>query len=371
MFSSASPQSNNRSAVPLTSSSRRASGRTRAVAVVLVLVAMLLGGAAPAGAAGAKKSKCDATAGWSFVGRPVNLTRLGADGVYVWIEKSGAWRVSTTHGNRRVQRISGSITFDAPVTSKPSGSEGTFGDVSLASPNVVNFSFANYGGVDGISIASPCSTVVSVNASIDDSPIAPSQIFVGAAGASPSSVPLTLARSGAVAGAQPGASNVGGSSTVVVPSQSAPAVVAAPASPVPAVPACSAGGWPAVLSGKPKVLSAKAVPSGVYLWVEKNVLKVQAIVPGPQPSIVVGRISANATVTVVGAGTESKRDLVKSDGSTVSFSLRVSRASDGFEITSACATQFIVEATIDEEVAPLFLGANAAPIPAQPYLVAK
>jgi hypothetical protein len=113
------------------------------------------------------------------------------------------------------------------------------------------------------------------------------------------------------------------------------------------------------------------IPQGVYLWVEKNVLKVQAIVDGPQPSIVAGRISANATVSVVGVGLEGKRDTVKSDGSTVSFSLRVNRASDGFELTSLCATQFIVEATIDEVVAPLFLGANSAPIPAQPYLVAK
>ena len=371
MFSSASPQPNSHSPSPLAKAPRIATRLSRAAAVVLVLVALLVGsGIEPAAAAGAKKTKCDATAGWSFVGRPANLTRLGADGLYIWMEKSGIWRISTTHANRRVQRISGSITFDAPVTSKPNGGEGTFGDVSLTAPNVVSFSFANYGGVDGISITSPCSTAVSLNATIDDAPIAPSQLFVGAAGASPNSVPLTLARSGAVAGAQPGASNVGGSSAVVVSSQTT-APIAAPAPAAAAAPTCSAGGWPAVLSGKPKVLSAKAVPEGVYLWVEKNVLKIQAIVDGPQPSIVVGRISANATVTVVGVGLEGKRDLVKSDGSTVSFSLRVNRASDGFELTSACATQFIVEATIDEEAAPLFLGSNAAPIPAQPYLVAK
>jgi hypothetical protein len=357
----------------------------RACVFGLTLVSVLvLGGIEPASAAGQKKAKCDAGAGWAFVGRPVNLARLGPEGVYVWFEK-GVWRIATTHANRRVQRVSGSITFDSPVAAKPSGSEGTFGDVSVPSPNVVNFSFTNYGGVDGISVAAPCATAVSLTASVDDVVASPSQIFVGAAGTNPTAVPLTMARSTAFAGALPGVSNVGGSSAVVVPSSPAAAAATTPlalpatspnsvAAAAPAAGtslACSAGGWPAVLSGRPKVLNAKVVPQGVYLWVEKNVLKVQAVVDGPQPSIVVGRISANATVTVVGVGSEGKRDTVKSDGSTVSFSLRVNRASDGFELTSLCATQFIVEATIDDVVAPLFLGANSAPIPAQPYLVAK
>jgi hypothetical protein len=403
MFSSASPQPNrHRTAVlwraksKLTSGlgtpnssrilARSAGSLRRFVLIGLALIALLSGGIVdPASAAAQKKAKCDAGSGWAFVGRPANLSRLGADGVYVWFEK-GVWRIATTHANRRVQRISGSVTFDAPVTSKPSGSEGTFGDVSVPSPNVVNFSFANYGGVDGISVSSPCSTSVSVTATIDDALVSPSQLFVGAAGTNPTSVPLTMARSTASAGSQPGVSNVGGSSSVVVPSPAAAATAASAsasnASPIAvtapvvsgvvgAPAACTAGGWPAVLTGRPKILNAKNVPQGVYLWVEKNVLKVQAVVDGPQPSIVAGRISANATVTVVGAGLEGKRDLVKSDGSTVSFNLRVFRSSDGFELTSACASQFIVEATIDDVVAPLFLGANSAPIPAQPYLVAK
>jgi hypothetical protein len=362
MLSAASPQLNHHKIARLVAS-RKAVLLSRFVVVGLVLLTILLGPMVePASAAGVKKSKCDATAGWAFVGRPANLARLGPDGVYVWVEKSGVWRISTTHANRRVQKISGSITFDSPVVGKPSGSEGTFGDVSVPSPNVVNFSFANYGGVDGISISSPCSTTVTLNASIDDAPIAPTQLFVGAAGTNPTSVPLSMTRTASSPGAQPAVSNVGGSSAVVVPSPGV-AVTTASTGPVPtpvislpaaasatsaAAPACSVGGWPAVLAGRPKLLSAKVIPQGVYLWVEKN-----------------------ATVTVVGVGLEGKRDVVKSDGSTVSFSLRVNRASDGFELTSLCATQFIVEATIDDVVAPLFLGANSAPIPAQPYLVAK
>ena len=376
MLSSASPQQNFLLSLASSFASAKAVRVLRRFAVVgLALMTLLLVGVVePAAAASQKKSKCDSGAGWAFVGRPTNLSRLGSDGVYVWFEK-GAWRVATTHANRRVQHVSGSITFDAAVTGKPSGSEGTFGDVSVPSPNVVNFSFSNYGGVDGISVASPCTTSVSVTATVDDVLVSPNQLFVGAAGTNPSSVPLTMARSAAVSGSQPGVSNVGGSSSVVVPSLPAAVVPPAASSSIPtaagAPVACSAGGWPAVLSGRPKVLSAKSVPEGVYLWVEKNILKVQVIVDGPQPSMVVGRISANATVTVVGAGLEGKRDTVKSDGSTISFSLRVNRASDGFELTSLCATQFVVEATIDEVVAPLFLGANSAPIPAQPYLVAK
>jgi hypothetical protein len=393
MLSSASPQPNRRQAFspPLLPGVAGAVKRLRRFAVsgLLVVPLVLIGAVEPAAAANQKKVKCDSSAGWAFVGRPANLTRLGADGVYVWFEK-GVWRIATTHANRRVQRISGSITFDAPVAAKPAGSEGTFGDLSVPSPNVVNFSFANYGGVDGISVASPCSTAVSVTATIDDALISPSQLFVGPAGSNPSAVPLTIARSTATTGALAGVSNVGGSAAIVVPGPSAAVAPVLP-SPSPSASAlaiassaasatsvgtsasapCSSGGWPAVLSGRPKVMSAKVVPQGVYLWVEKNVLKVQAIVDGPLPSMVVGRISANATVSVVGVGLEGKRDTVKLDGSTVSFSLRVNRASDGFELTSLCATQFVVEATIDEVVAPLFLGANAAPIPAQPYLVAK
>jgi hypothetical protein len=182
MLSAASPQLNRHTAAQFVASPKIA-GWSRFLVAGFAVLAFLLGATiTPAAAAGAKKSKCDATAGWAFVGRPANLARLGPDGVYVWIDKNGAWRISTTHANRRVQRISGSITFDSPVVGKPSGSEGTFGDVSVPSPNVVNFSFANYGGVDGISVTSPCSTAVSVTATIDDAPIAPTQLFAGAAG---------------------------------------------------------------------------------------------------------------------------------------------------------------------------------------------
>ena len=386
MFTSASPQPNPRW-VPVRTLGSPAPFR-RLWVVVLSMLALLLGGLVGPASAAKKSVKCDPNAGWAFVGRPANLSRLGAEGIYVWVEKGGAWRVSTTHANRRVQRISGSMTFDAPIAGKPTGSEGTFGDVSNPSANVVNFSFANYGGVDGISVSSPCSTSVSITAIVDDVPVVATQMFVGAAGVNPTSVPLVLARTGNSSAAQPGASNVGASSAVVVtaitpttagaantnatvfPPVGSPANPVLPSTPSSAVP-CSSGGWPTVLAGRPKVLSAKAVPEGVYLWVEKNVLKVQAILEGAQAAIVAGRISANATVTVVGAGLEGKRDPVKSDGSTVSFSLRVLRSSDGFELTSLCATQFVVEATIDDAPAPLFLGANAAPIPAQPYLVAK
>ncbi len=301
----------------------------------------------------AKKTatKCDATAGWGAVAsRPTTLARLGTSGVYVWNEK-GVWRVSVTHPDRKVQKFQGTITFDAPMAAKPVGAEGT-GDVVQSNATTATFSFANYGGVDGVAVTAPCANVVTISGSIDGQPLTVTQVFLGSSGANPTVVPVVLTKS----------SN---SAAAVAPSTLAPNSVAAKE--------CANPTWPTSLQGRPAILknNGRLATQGMYVWAEKSVLKAVLVGEAARPVQVDGTFTANADIRVAPVGLEGRKDALKANGTVVTFSFLTGAGLDGFDLTSPCATQVVIEATMDDGPITVFLGPNAAAVPALPYLLTR
>ena len=317
---------------------------------MVVCALMLVGAGANPAAATAKKTKCDGAAGWSAVaGRPSGLARLGTSGMYVWNEK-GVWRLSVTHGDRRLQKFQGSISFDAPISSRPVGAEGTFGDVVLANGSSAAFTFANYGGVDGVAISAPCATTVTVNGTIDGQPIASTQIFLGANGVNPAVVPAVLTKTSAT-------------STTAAASQTSTTVARE----------CANVNWPSGLQGRPAALknNGRNAASGMYLWAEKSILKVAIVGEQGKTFDAEGSLTANAEVRATPVGLEGRKDALRVEGNTVTFNFKTSGNVDGFDLVSPCATQIVVEATLNDAPITLFLGSAAAAVPALPYLVTR
>lgn len=332
---------------------RARAGRLMVVAATVgVAVAMtVVGPAVPASAAKKTAARCDAVTGWSnAAGRPVGLTRLGASGVYVWNEK-GVWRLSVTHADRRLQRFQGSISFDAAITARPVGAEGTFGDVVQTNGSTVSFSFANFGGVDGVAVTAACAAAVTITATVDGQPIAPAQMFIGGAATNPSAVPVVITKSVPLAAAA--SATVGQTTT--------------------SVRECANTAWASGLQGRPAVLknTGRNATPGMYLWAEKSVLRAVIVGEPGKPLPIDGTLTANAEVRVTPIGLEGRRDSLKAEGTVATFSFKSGGGLDGLELTSPCATQVVIEATINDGPITLFLGPNAAAVPAMPYLLTR
>jgi hypothetical protein len=357
--------------------SRRRRPMRRVGAALSAWAVLLAAFGAPAATAGAAKktaARCDASAGWTAAqGRPATLGRLGLSGFYVWNDK-GTWRVSVTHENRKLSKFQGTLTFDAAVSGKPVGAEGTYGDVVVTGPNTVSFSFSNYGGVDGVAIAAPCATSVALTGTIDAVPVEPDEIFVGSQSLNPSAVPLTLTRTASATGATPGPSNV----VTPVAAVTAPTSVPAPAGAAAVVPvaaeACDGDPWPSGVVGRPKILrNLKTAAPGIYVWGEKDrqTIRLVGVAQRSAPQTFTGRITASGPLTAVPIGTKIRRDSVKAEGNTVTFSFRTAGGTDGIEISAPCVSQVVIEALANDGLVTVFLGESATPIPALPYLVAR
>ena len=324
---------------------------------------------APSPAGAAKKTKCDATAGWaSMVGRSPAFVAGGATGLYVWQER-GTWRVGATTDRGAATTITATITFDAAVSGRPVGTEGK-SDIIDVRTQSVKFRFLNFGGLDGVAIDSPCASSFTIQGNVDGQALTPQQVFLGPTAASPASVPATVTRGSTVptttlATASAATGTAGsGAATVVAPvaSQPGPATTA--------VVACSTAAWPAPLIGRP---AFRKGPAGVYAWIEKGVLRMAFESDPGSPRIIEGRITANGPVTLRGVGGKPG-DVVKANGQQVSFSLRVGGAGDTFDVVAPCATSFSLEATIDgapAAPAQVFVGNFAAPAAALPLVLSR
>lgn len=322
-----------------------------------VIVASLLpAGVASAGAA--KKAKCDAVSGWSaYAGRPAGFVAGGTTGLYVW-QENGTWRVGATNDRGARTTFSATVTFDAPVSGKPIGTEGKSDIVDVRAQSV-RFRFANFGGVDGVAIDSPCSSSVTVSASVDGQPLTPQQVFLGASGANPGAVPVVLTRGST---APTTVTSAPTTLTTLPPPSAAP--LAATAS------ACPTTAWPVGASGRP---SFRKGPAGVYVWIEKGVLRLAFESDPGAPRVYEGKVVANAPLTVKTVGAE-RRDQIKVAGQQVSFSLRVGAAGDSFDVTAPCASSFSLEVTVDGTPIPasqVYLGATATPSVSMPAVIGR
>ena len=327
----------------------------RLVAVVVTALTVLGTAVVPADAATKKAAKCDATSGWAaFAGRAPNFVAGGTTGLYVWQER-GVWRIGATNDRVGPTTFSAVVTFDAPITGKPVGTEGKSDIVEIRSQSV-RVRFSNFGGLDGVAIESPCASVISVKGEIDGQAMTPQQVFFGPAAMNPSAMPGAIQRGSAVP-------TISAAATTSA-STGQPAVSAAVATACPTTP------WPAGVSGRP---AFRRGPGGIYAWIEKGVLRLAfETEPGP-PRQFDGRVVANAPVKAL-SGAVERRDVVKASGQQVAFSLRVNAAGDSFDVVSPCATSFSLEGSVDGvPLAPtqIFVGGSATPAVSVPAIISR
>jgi hypothetical protein len=335
--------------------SRRQHSRIAQAAVVATLFLPMLAPAVASAAGKKSAAKCDAVTGWSAVsGRPTNLNRLGVGGFYVWNEK-GVWRLSVTHGDRRLQKFQGTVSFDAPIATRPVGAEGTFGDVVQSNGSTATFTFSNYGGVDGVAIIAPCANTVTVSGTIDGQPVTVGQLFLGSAGTNPPVVPVVLTKSSS--------SPVAASPAPAVPTTAAASVTKDCANPL----------WAPGLQGRPAALkgNGRNAATGMYLWAEKSTLRAVVVGDTGRSVQVDGTMTANADVRVTPVGLDGRKDSLKAEGNVVTFSFKTGVGLDGLDLVAPCATQLVIEATIDDGPITLFIGPGAAAVPAMPYLLTR
>ncbi len=328
----------------------------RLVAVVVSALTVLGATAAtPAGAAGRKATKCDATSGWAaFGGRAPSFVAGGTTGLYIWQER-GVWRIGATNDRGAPTTFSAVVTFDAPISGKPVGTEGKSEIVEIRSQSV-RLRFANFGGLDGVAIESPCASVISVRGEIDGQAMTPQQLFFGPAAVNPAAMPGVIQRGSAA------------------PTTSAVAPIAASTAQPPALAAvataCPTTPWPVAVSGRP---AFRRGPGGVYAWIEKGVLRLAFETDPGSPRQFDGRVVANAPVKALSGGVE-RRDVVKASGQQVAFSLRVNAAGDSFDVVSPCATSFSIDGSIDGvALAPtqIFVGGAATPPGSVPAIISR
>lgn len=327
--------------------------RVGLLATVLAGVVLLAGGpsAPAASAATAKKAaaKCDAVAGWSaLVGTPQGFAAGAPIGLYVWNQK-GTWIVAATGPDRRLRLFQGSITFDAPLVGKPVGLDGK-SDLSAVGANAVGFTFKNFGRVDSIAVSSPCATTVTVTGTVDGVPLATTQVFLGASGVNPTAVPAVVRRESS-------------SSSQVAPLASAPDASACPTNP-----------WPSNTVGRPTVARNRRA-AAFQVWNEKasGAWQAIAVAESGRPQLFEGRITVNAPAVVAPIGLEGA-DAVRVDGNTVVFSFRTSKAGDGFQIFAPCASQLVIEVSVDGVPltgADVLVGPAALPAPVLPLTISR
>lgn len=336
--------------------------RTHRSIAARVLVALVLAvGAALAvsvDANAAKKVKCDATAGWAaLAGRAPTFVAGGPTGLYLWQER-GTWRVGATNDRGSQTTFSATVTFDAAISGKPVGTEGK-SDIVEVRAQSVRVRFSNFGGLDGVAIEAPCATSITIQGSIDGQSLNGQQVFLGSSAANPASVPVTVTRS--IASAV--------TISTAAPVSSAATILGAPATPAVAV-ACTTAAWPAALNGRP---AFRRGPAGIYVWIEKGILRLAFETDPGSPRLMEGRIVANGAVTLRSVANERK-DQVKLAGQQVTFSLRVGGGGDAFDVVAPCATSFSIDATIDGvpvASTQVFVGPTAAPPAAIPLVLSR
>ena len=338
------------------------SSAVRAFAALVLSVGASSAASVQANAASTKKVKCDASSGWSaLAGRAPTFVAGGPTGLYLWQER-GTWRVGATNDRGTQTTFTATVTFDASISGKPVGTEGK-SDIVEVRAQSVRLRFSNFGGLDGVAIEAPCASTIGIQGSIDGQPLTSQQVFLGSSAANPASIPASVTRSIAPV--------VAATSTVVgVPvSTSAVTTLGVQATPAVVV-ACSATAWPAALTGRP---AFRRGPAGIYVWLEKGILRLAFEADPGSPRLIEGRVVANGPVTVRSLANERK-DQVKVSGQQVTFSLRVGGGGDAFDVVAPCATSFSIDATIDGVAVAsnqVFVGPNAAPPAALPLVLSR
>ena len=125
-------------------------------------------------------------------GRPAAHT--DATGVYLWHTTDG-WhlRVNDPGPDRAV--FTGTVRVDGQVVSVGRHLEQRGeGVVTRTATGVVGFRFTNYGGVDGLDLATRCTSHLTVRVRVGGHAVDASHVWIGADGHHPAAVPTRIAK---------------------------------------------------------------------------------------------------------------------------------------------------------------------------------
>jgi hypothetical protein len=108
----------------------------------------------------------------------------------VWTDKDG-WHLRVSHDGHDRAIFTGAVTTDGVIKAVGRHTEG--GDIVLSiGAKRVLFRFVNYGHIDGIDFAVPCSTEVHFAVALNGKALPVNKIVIGAGNHHPSSDPFTI-----------------------------------------------------------------------------------------------------------------------------------------------------------------------------------
>jgi len=144
--------------------------------------------------AGAAETQSCSTESWPAAANGRPAVHLDAQGVYLWHTARG-WRLRVNEPGADRAVFTGSVRVDGRVVAIGRHLENHGeGVVTRTGAGAVGFRFVNYGGVDGLNLATRCSSKLVLRVSMNGHVVPPSRVFVGADGHHPSSLPTTVTR---------------------------------------------------------------------------------------------------------------------------------------------------------------------------------
>lgn len=173
----------------------------RKTLVGLGLAAALTAALAAAPASAARRPPVPSTSApcptgqWSPTaqGRPASLAPGSATGAYLWHDGSG-WSLRVTHPGSSRMVFSGTIDSSAALAGIGRALESSDSVQFTHRNGKVTFRFVNYGRIDGIDFTVGCSNAFTLNLKVNGVQAATTQVFVGAGGTNPLSVPFAMER---------------------------------------------------------------------------------------------------------------------------------------------------------------------------------
>jgi hypothetical protein len=125
-------------------------------------------------------------------GEPKTFHAGATEGVYLWHNDHG-WHLAVTHsGDQRVE-FKGSIASSSRITEVARRDERN-DTIVQRGERTVQFTFENFGGIDGIDFHLACGRGFKLSATVNGQRISTSHVFVGEDSVHPKHMPMTVLR---------------------------------------------------------------------------------------------------------------------------------------------------------------------------------
>lgn len=161
-----------------------------------LLVGLPAAVAAPVAAMPAETDDSGCVAGqWpvEYEGRPASFQAHAQKGIYVWHDDRG-WHLGVTHEGQGPAVFKGRISVNGRLIGHERFAEGRDEAVIRRDPMRILYRFVDWGWIDGLSFVTHCTSKIVIQGTIDGVPVTPEQVFIGAGGVHPDSVPLVIRR---------------------------------------------------------------------------------------------------------------------------------------------------------------------------------